>query len=200
VAGCLVVVGPWLARNWIVFHQPTAISTNEGGLLAGANCDAAYYSVQIGTWACFPRNDPAWGENESVISGHLRSRAFEYASDHAGRLPAVVGVRILRVWDLYKPRGSAHFEASIADRDIHAQQAAMVSLYLLAPFAVAGGIVLRRRGDPLRILIAPIVFVTLVAALTYGSTRFRVAAEPAIVVLAAVGAAAVWDRFRRRAA
>jgi 4-amino-4-deoxy-L-arabinose transferase-like glycosyltransferase len=200
LAGCLVVVGPWLARNWIVFHQPTAISTNEGGLLAGANCDAAYYSVLIGTWACFPRNDPAWGENESVISGHLRSRAFEYASDHAGRLPAVVGVRILRVWDLYKPRGSAHFEASIADRDLHAQQAAMVSLYLLAPFAVAGGIVLRRRGDPLRILVTPIVFVTLVAALTYGSTRFRVAAEPAIVVLATVGAAAVWDRFRRRPA
>jgi 4-amino-4-deoxy-L-arabinose transferase-like glycosyltransferase len=200
LAGCLVVVGPWLARNWIVFHQPTAISTNEGGLLAGANCHAAYYTFLIGTWACFPHNDPAWGENEAVISGHLRSRAFEYASDHADRLPAVVGVRILRVWDLYRPRGAARFEASIANRDLHAQQAAMVSLYLLAPFAVAGGIVLRRRGEPLRILIAPIVFVTLVGALTYGSTRFRVAAEPAIVVLAAVGMAALWDRHRPRGA
>jgi hypothetical protein len=38
--------------------------------------------------------------------------------------------------------------------------------------------------------------VTLVAALSYGSTRFRVAAEPAIVVLAAVGAAALWERSR----
>jgi 4-amino-4-deoxy-L-arabinose transferase-like glycosyltransferase len=196
LAGCLVVVGPWLARNWIVFDQPTAISTNEGGLLAGANCRGAYYTVLIGTWACLPRNDPAWGENEAVISGHLRNQAFEYASDHAGRVPAVVGVRILRVWDLWKPRESAHFEASIADRDIHAQRAAMLSLYLLVPFAVAGAVLLRRRGQPLRILLVPIVFVTLVAALSYGSTRFRVAAEPVIVVLASVAAAAIWDRLR----
>jgi 4-amino-4-deoxy-L-arabinose transferase-like glycosyltransferase len=197
-AGCLVVVTPWLVRNWIVFDQPTAISTNEGGLLAGANCHDAYYSPLIGTWACLPRNDPAWGENEAVISGHLRTRALDYASEHAGRVPAVVGVRILRVWDLWKPPDSAHFEASIADRDIQAQRAAMLSLYLLVPLAVYGAVVLRRRGQPLRILLVPIVFVTLVAALSYGSTRFRVAAEPAIVVLASVAAAALWDRLRHR--
>jgi 4-amino-4-deoxy-L-arabinose transferase-like glycosyltransferase len=200
VAGCLVAVGPWLVRNWITFDRPTAISTNEGGLLAGANCHAAYYGPLIGTWPCLPRNDPAWGENEAVISGHLRSRAFEYAGDHIGRVPAVVGVRVLRVWDLYKPRSSSHFEASIADRDIAAQRAAMVSLYLLVPFAVAGAAILRRRGDPLRILLVPLVFVTLVGALSYGSTRFRVAAEPALVVLAAGGIVALWDRRFKRPA
>jgi hypothetical protein len=198
VAGCLVVVAPWLARNWITFDQPTAISTNEGGLLAGANCPAAYYGDRIGAWSCFPVNDPAWGTNEAVISGHQRSRALEYASDHAGRVPAVVGVRVLRVWDLWKPRSTAAFEALIADRDVTAQRAAMLSLYVLVPFAIAGAVVLRRRGEPLRILVAPIVFVTLVAALSYGSTRFRVAAEPATVVLAAVGGAAAWDRLRAR--
>jgi 4-amino-4-deoxy-L-arabinose transferase-like glycosyltransferase len=196
VAGCFLVVTPWLARNWITFDRPTGISTNEGGLFAGANCRSAYYTPLIGTWACFPRNDPAWGENEAVISGHLRQRAFDYASDHAGRVPAVVGVRVLRVWDVWKPRSAAHLEASIADRHIRAQQAAMVSLYLLVPFAAGGAVVLRRRGEPLRILLIPIVFVTLVAALSYGSTRFRVAAEPAIVVLASVGLAAAWQRMR----
>jgi 4-amino-4-deoxy-L-arabinose transferase-like glycosyltransferase len=198
VAGCFVVVAPWLVRNWITFDQPTAISTNEGGLFAGANCDAAYYTDLIGTWACFPVNDPAWGTNEAVISGHLRSRAASYASDHAGRVPAVVAVRVLRVWDVWKPRSAAGLEASIADRDITAQRAAMVSLYLLVPFAVAGAVLLRRRGQPLRILLVPVVFVTVVAALTYGSTRFRVAAEPAIVVLASVGTAALWERLRAR--
>jgi 4-amino-4-deoxy-L-arabinose transferase-like glycosyltransferase len=196
VAGCFVVIAPWLARNWITFDQPTAISTNEGGLLAGANCHGAYYTELIGTWACFPKNDPAWGTNEAVISRHLRSRALDYASAHAGRVPAVVGVRVLRVWDVWKPRSSAVFEASIADRHVDAQRAAMVSLYLLAPFAAGGALVLRRRGEPLRVLIVPLVFVTLVAALSYGSTRFRVAAEPAIVVLASVGVASVW-RWRR---
>jgi hypothetical protein len=197
VAGCcFVILAPWLARNWITFNQPTAISTNEGGLLAGANCHAAYYTELIGTWACFPRNDPAWGTNEAVIAGHLRSRAFDYIGDHGGRVPAVVGVRVLRVWDVWKPRSAARFEASIADRHVDAQRAAMLSLYVLAPFAVAGAIVLRRRGEPLGILVAPLVFVTLVAALSYGSTRFRVAAEPSIVVLASLGIAAAWQRVR----
>jgi asparagine N-glycosylation enzyme membrane subunit Stt3 len=107
-----------------------------------------------------------------------------------------VGVRVLRVWDVWKPWQADDFEASIADRHLRAQQAAMISLYLLVPFALFGAVVLRRRHERLRILVAPIVFVTLVAALSYGSTRFRVAAEPAIVVLAAVGIATLWDRRR----
>jgi 4-amino-4-deoxy-L-arabinose transferase-like glycosyltransferase len=196
VACCFVVIAPWLARNWITFDQPTGISTNEGGLFAGANCHSAYYTPLIGTWACFPKNDPAWGENEAVISGHLRQQAFDYATDHAGRVPAVVGVRVLRVWDLWSPADASRLEASIADRHIDAQRAAMAALYVLIPFALAGAVVLRRRGEPLGILIAPIVFVILVAALSYGSTRFRVAAEPAIVVLASVGLAAAWQRVR----
>jgi 4-amino-4-deoxy-L-arabinose transferase-like glycosyltransferase len=196
VGCCFVAIAPWLGRNWITFDQPTSISTNEGGLLAGANCHGAYYTELIGTWACFPRNDPAWGQNEAVIAGHLRSRAFSYIGDHGRRVPAVVGVRVLRVWDVWKPRSAARFEASIADRHVDAQRAAMLSLYVLAPFAVAGAVVLRRRGEPLGILIAPLVFVTLVAALSYGSTRFRVAAEPSIVVLASLGMAAGWKRVR----
>src|SRR3954469_1193322 len=81
---CFLVIAPWLARNWITFDQPTAISTNEGGLLAGANCRGANYPDLVGTWACFPRSDPAWGTNEAVISGHLRRQALDYARDHAG--------------------------------------------------------------------------------------------------------------------
>jgi 4-amino-4-deoxy-L-arabinose transferase-like glycosyltransferase len=196
VAGALVVVAPWLVRNWATFDRPTGISTNEGGLFAGANCHSAYYTQLIGTWACFPVNDPSWGENEATISGHQRRRAFDYASDHAGRVPAVVGVRVLRVWDLWRPRKFALFESQIADRNLRAQQAAQIALYVLAPFAVFGALMLRRRGERLRILLAPLVFVTLVAALSYGSTRFRVAAEPAIVVLAAVGVVALRDRWR----
>src|SRR4051794_6283400 len=196
VGCCLVVIAPWLARNWITFNHPTGLSTNEGGLFAGANCNSAYYTPLIGTWACFPENDPAWGTNEAVISGHLRQRALDYATDHAGRVPAVVGVRVLRGWGLGVARRAARLEASIADRHIDAQRAAMISLYLLAPFAIAGAVVLRRRGEPLRILLAPIVFVIVVAALSYGSTRFRVAAEPSIVVLASLGIQAAWRRVR----
>ncbi|HEX8743150.1 MAG TPA: glycosyltransferase family 39 protein [Thermoleophilaceae bacterium] len=195
-AGFLAVVGPWLARNWITFDRPAAISTNEGGLIAGANCRSAYHTELIGTWACFPEADPAWGTNEALISSRLRRRGLDYAGDHAGRVPAVVGVRVMRVWDVWSPRRAAVLEAGLGDRHIRAQQASTAALYLLAPLAVVGGLVLRRRGQPLRVLAAPLLLVTIVAAATYGTTRFRAAAEVPIVVLASVGISGLWERRR----
>jgi 4-amino-4-deoxy-L-arabinose transferase-like glycosyltransferase len=195
LAGCLLVAGPWMARNWIVFDRPAAISTNEGGLLAGANCEAAYYSPLIGTWPCFPDPPPEWGTNEAEISSRFRSRALEYAGEHAGRVPAVVGVRVLRVWDVWDVSDAALLESQIADRHLRAQQAAVYALWALLPLAAAGAMLLRRSGRPLRILLATPVLVTATAALTYGSTRFRVAAEPALVVLAAVAIRAAAARM-----
>jgi hypothetical protein len=108
----------------------------------------------------------------------------------------VAGVRVMRVWDVWSPRRAAELESGLGDRHIRAQQASMLSLYLLAPLAVVGFVALRRRGRPLRILIAPIVLVTVVAAATYGSTRFRAAAEPPLVVLASVALTGAWERRR----
>ena len=185
-AGCAIVVVPWLARNWIVFDRPTGISTNEGGLLAGANCDRAYHGPFIGTWACFPHPRRAWGLNEAVISSKLRSRALDYASDHAGRVPAVASVRLLRTWDLWDPSDAVEFEARIADRHVGLSRWAQRLFYVALLLAAIGAFVLRRRGSPLRLLVALPVLVSVVSVLSYGSTRFRAAAEVAIVVLAAV--------------
>jgi hypothetical protein len=192
---CAVLVAPWLARNWIVFDRPAAISTNEGGLLAGANCGRAYHGPFIGTWACFPRPRPEWGLNEAVISGHLRSRALDYASGHAGRVPAVMGVRLLRTWELWDPGDVAEFEAQIADRNVPASRWAQRLFWVVALLAVAGAVVLRRRGSPLRLLAALPLLVSLVSVLSYGSTRFRAAAEVSLVILAAVALEAGGNRL-----
>jgi hypothetical protein len=185
--GTLVLVTPWIARNWITFDRP-ALSTNEGGLLAGANCHRAYYGRYIGTWPCF-RPEPALASNEAVAEARLRREAIDYARDHAGRLPAVVGVRMLRVWELYHPRDQAAIESVVSERNLRVQQAGVVALYLLAALAVYGFVRLRRRRVVLFPLVVPIVMVTLVSAVTYGSTRFRAAAEVPIVVLAAAAVA-----------
>ena len=50
---------------------------------------------------------------------------------------------------------------------------------------------LRRRRTVRWPLIVPMVIVTIASAVTYGQTRFRVPAEPSLVVLAAVGLAAL---------
>lgn len=192
----LVVVGPWLARNWSTFDRPTALSTNEGGLLAGANCPRAYYGRDIGGWPCF-FGDPAFASNEAVASARLRRRAFDYAGDHLGRLPVVVAVRVLRTWELYNPRDQAVLETKISERKLRVQQAGVASLYLLALLGIYGLVLLRRRRAVLFPLVVPLVLVTLVAALTYGTTRFRAAAEVPIVVLASVAITHLaWERRR----
>jgi hypothetical protein len=75
--------------------------------------------------------------------------------------------------------------------------ASLVTLALLVPFAVAGGLRLRRTGRPVVLLAAMPVMVTLVAAVFYGNPRFRVPADLALVVLAAV-AVDGWVRRARR--
>ena len=193
-----VVLAPWVVRNWAEFNRPL-LSTNSGSLVYGANCHAAYYSRLIGTWPCYPRLAVTPGRNEADVSSTLRSQGADYASDHAGRVPAVVAVRLLRTFDLWKPRSATELEAAIGDRDLPTLRAGVAVYYLLAPLAIAGGLILRRRGEPLGFLVAPVVLVAAVAILGYGTPRFRVPAEIPIVVLASVAIAAVVEARSQRA-
>jgi hypothetical protein len=187
LAAAALVLVPWIARNWITFDRPAAISTNEGGLLFGANCDEAYFGGEIGSWPCFPPEDPIGTTNEAAISAHLRGEALDYAGDHVERLPAVVAARVLRLWDLWGvPAGTAEFEAKNS-RHAGLQTAAAWSLYVLVPLAAAGAWLLRGARPRLAVLLVPVLMVTVVAALTYGSVRFRAAAEPSLLVLGALG-------------
>ena len=61
------------------------------------------------------------------------------------------------------------------------------SFWVMVPFAVYGGVSMRRRRVPLTPLVAQFVMVTVTAIVIYGLVRFRVPAEVALVVLAAVG-------------
>ena len=67
----------------------------------------------------------------------------------------------------------------------------MVFYYPLLAFAIGGVVVLRRRRTRQWPLLMPPLIVTLGTVLSYGQTRFRVPAEPSLVVLAAVGIAAL---------
>jgi hypothetical protein len=112
----------------------------------------------------------------------------------------VAGVRLLRTWELWDPSDQAKLEAVISDRNQRVESFAVWCFYALALLAIGGAVLLRRRGKPLRILLAPVALVSVVALLTYGSTRFRAAAEVPLVVLGAVAldAAASAALARRR--
>src|SRR4051794_371413 len=194
VAAFAVVLAPWSIRNALTFDAPVLISANADGVWAGANCEKTYYGPIVGSWdfPCYGRR-PAGDEAEQ--SRAYRRRGMAYMGDHVSRVPVVLAARVGRVWDLYRPDQNRVFAAS-EGRPARSEQLGVLVYWLLLPFAVAGTWLLRRRGHVLAILLAPAVMVTLTALLSYGSTRFRFAAEPSIVVLAAVAADALLRRWR----
>lgn len=193
VAAAVVVLAPWTIRNLATFEKPFLIATNGEAIWAGANCDRTYYTDQIGAWvlACYgPR--PAGDESEQAVV--YRHRGLRYLRHHEGRLPAVVAARLGRVWDVYQPWAQGTFFSGLEGRRPGATHVGLVAYWLLLPLALAGALLVRRDRW---ILLAPVVMVTLVAAATYGTTRFRMAAEPSIVLLAAVALQAAAGRVRR---
>jgi hypothetical protein len=199
VAGvaCALVLAPWLARTWIALDHPVLVSTNLGGLLAGANCDTTYSGPLLGQWdyGCLPRPVHA---NEALESARQRDLGLRYARDHAGRVPMVIAARVGRSFELFRPRQNARFERFFEGRDLRVSQAGTAVYYVLAAFALAGVLLLRRERGPWLVLLAPVALVAFTSVISYGFTRFRAGAEPAIVVLAAVGLAAAWERWRQR--
>ena len=139
----------------------------------------------IGAWACYPSLRASRRLGEVQLASRLTRTGLRYARRHAGRVPPVMGVRLLRTYDLWSPGRAISLEALIDDADRHVEQAAFVAFYLLAALAVVGAVLVRRAGAPLAILAVPVVLVCLASVLGYGTSRFRVPADVTIVVLAA---------------
>lgn len=210
-AGVVVVVGPWVARNTAVFGRPL-LSTNVGVTLAGANCEAAVTGARRGGFsaACgyvaagLVLRDPApagdrWDEGQ--IDRALVEIGASHAREHGVELPVVAAARIARAWGVYGLADNLTYEVG-EGRDPALQWTGQALQLALLPMAVAGAVVAarrRRRGD-LAVLLAGPVLVTVVAAAVYGSTRMRVAAEPALAILAAVAIVAAVRAWSARRA
>jgi 4-amino-4-deoxy-L-arabinose transferase-like glycosyltransferase len=192
LAACAVVLAPWTIRNWSAFDRFTLISHNDSTVLAGANCDQTYHGPDLGSWRfdCISSRKTL---NEGKQAATWRREGIDYARDHAGRLPAVVPVRVLRTWDLWQPRRQLDLAEGRAK---WAEGAGVIVYFLLMPLAILGAVLFwRRNRGAAAILLAPALLVTFSSAIGYGNPRFRHAFEISIVVLAAL---AVEWRLQRR--
>jgi 4-amino-4-deoxy-L-arabinose transferase-like glycosyltransferase len=212
----VAVLLPWTIRNVVRFHTFIPVSNNVSTLVDGANCDATYHGPQTGLWretfsqpgvgaaplpqaqACFEGFDiknPHFDESQAARD-HTRA-GLAYARGHVSTLPKVAAVRALRTWGAYAPRQQIDFE-SLEGRPRAWQLRGTVMYWILVPFAIAGAVLLRRRRRFLWPLAATVVTVTIVSAATYGQQRFRIAAEPAILVLGAVAFDTMSTAWRAR--
>lgn len=191
----VLVVLPWTAYNLSRFDEPVLLSTNDGLTLLGANCDPVYYGPATGFWNIGCGTAVTADGDQSVVSGERRDAAFDYLSHHQKRLPAVVVLRVARVWSVHAPGQMVWFNRG-EGRESAVSWAGFWSYLALLPLAVIGAVLLRRRRRLLWPLLSTAVIVTLTSALFYGIVRFRIPAEVAIVVLAAVTIDAAIDRVR----
>ena len=180
---CVVVLTPWSVRNWVTFDQPVLVSTNSGGAIGGANCEATYYGDELGSWSLPCVSVHSGNEAERLDAS--RRDGVRYARDHARRLPVVAAARVGRVWSLYGP-----FQVP-EGRSGRVNKLAVLLFFLLVPAAVWGALLLRRRGREVWLLLAPFVAVTLTALTSYGNVRFRESAEVSLVVLAGIALSSV---------
>jgi 4-amino-4-deoxy-L-arabinose transferase-like glycosyltransferase len=202
VLAAAVLIAPWVGYNLARFDEPTYLSTNDGIALLGSNCDSVYFGDGIGLTdlKCLgpnPRGD------QSVDSKIYRDRAFDYIRDHKKRAVLVPFARVGRTWSLFRPWDMVSYNKG-EGREGWVTTLGLVAYYPLLIAAVAGWVVMRRRRRRSWPLLVPVLIVTIASAATYGQTRFRVPAEPTLVVLAAVAIAAVaardWPARRKQPA
>lgn len=217
LAVLVLVLVPWTVRNFVAFDgQPVLMSNNSGSVAVGANCDAAYGGQFKGLWvtnvsldgndadaaragcfAGFPLGD---GLNEAEAAASLRSDGTEYLRDHTGELPGVMAARLGRTFGLYQFTQQRNFAAA-EGRNPQWDGRGTRGFQLLSLLAIAGLIissVRKTRTWERWLLVVPPLAVVVVVAFTYGNPRFRAAAEPAVVVLAALGAFDVAAALRSR--
>jgi 4-amino-4-deoxy-L-arabinose transferase-like glycosyltransferase len=174
-----VVLAPWTIRNWSAFDRPVLVATESGETLAGANCASTYGGELLGRWDvnCV---DLSGKGNEAQEAEEAGREGLRYAAEHAERVPVVLAVRLLRtggLWEpLQRPEGRAQWVVT----------AGVVMYALLVPLALYGLVVLRSRREPTWVVVAPLITVVVTTLVSYGSVRFRHAAELSLVVLAAV--------------
>jgi hypothetical protein len=196
--GAGLVVGPWVLYNLSRFDERTFVSTNDGIALAGSNCDPVYSGNAIGLTVLRPPciDLPHPPGDESVVAKIYRRRAIDYLQDHKRKVPAVVAARVGRTWSVFRPMDMLEFNRG-EGRERGVTAAGLAAYYPLLGLAIAGGFVLARRARRrLWVLVVPVIVSSIGVAVTYGQTRFRAAAEPTIVVLAAVALVTLWQHFR----
>lgn len=192
-AGTALVLAPWLLHNAARFEEPVLLTSGTGSVLLSGSCDEAFDGPLLGYYSasCLTDSADRWvvvaaTEDESVRDRRYRELAVEHLSAERRRVPLVAAARVGRIWEVYRFGDSIALDAQLERRGLWPSRAGFAWHWLFTPLAVAGLVVLRRRGRPISPFVGIAVAVTATAALSFAITRYRVPWDLCAVVLAAV--------------
>ncbi len=194
----IAVLVPWTIRNLDAFDKTVVLSNNSGSLIGGSNCGRVYGGSNTAGWdfECIVIVEKST-TNEVERAEIQREEGIRFAEDNIGRLAVVAPARVVRGWGIWDPTVLADVE-TLETRNRTMQLTAWpIELAILA-VAVAGSVVSVRRKVKVAPLFAVIGSASFVLAASWGNQRFRLAAEPALAVLAAIAISAAWAAISRR--
>jgi 4-amino-4-deoxy-L-arabinose transferase-like glycosyltransferase len=199
VVACIV---PWTVYNLGRFDEPVLLSTSLGSAMQIANCDSVYAGERMGYYdlACsfrVPRDPPDMDASERDLQ--LRDTALDHMRANLDRLPAVVLARYGRTWSLYRPGQQIDLDHEWSLTPNWVSWTQLFTFWVVAPAALAGGLLLRRRAIVIWPLLVPFAGVLVTNLAITGEPRYRSPAEVSLVILAAVALDAVGSRWRTRA-
>lgn len=191
----LAVIAPWTIYNSTRFEHLVLVSNNGDTALRGVSCDESYPGGALaGLWGLTCAVYDPKELDESVVGQGLRRDALEYIKNHLSAYPEAVLLREGRAWNLYLPFNTARYNEG-EGRPFGISVVGILEFYVLVALAVFGWFELKRRRISRIPLASQFVIAAVAIAGFGGMVRFRVPADVALVVLAAV---AIDGLFRRR--
>ncbi len=144
-----------------------------------------------------PGTDFAWFGDESTHEVAWRAVGRGEIDRHSKEMPKVVTLRVLRMWDLYRPAQNIDpFNVWVEGRGLWQSRLATYEYFPLLALSIGGLVILRRRRVPILPFLAIAASITITAAATFGITRYRVPVDVLLPVLAS--GAIVWIARRLR--
>lgn len=207
VAAALVfalTLSPWVLFNLSRFDSPVYLSTGFEITFASANCPLTYDGQFKAYWAIqcvldykdevnakYPNAD------RSQYMKELGKLATAYVKDHKTEFAKLAVLKIGRVVGLYRLSQQMILDTYPEGRDRYVVRLAWGTYFALLPFSIVGGYLLRDRKRKMLALLTTIGVVLVTCVITFGNTRYRITAEPALVMMASVGIVAAANGVKR---
>jgi 4-amino-4-deoxy-L-arabinose transferase-like glycosyltransferase len=211
-----LVIAPWALRNQAEFGRFAPLTTSNGFALAGTYNPTSRADTQNPAAWRSPVFVPAYaplflthGLDEGTIDATLRSRAVDFARQHPGYVAEATARNMLRLVEI-EPGSVIGFgnrpvnQRGIGSGDPVGERIglAIAALLALAGVATLAGVVAPAAGrrparGPIFFWLVPLISL-LATAPVAGLPRYRLPADPFLLVLAAIGLMALIGSARAR--
>ncbi len=186
--GALLVLTPWVVRNFVVFDRFIPLSSLAGSNLWSGNnplADGGFVYPNQQTWP--GENSPdreylGWASlGEADSSSRFAQEAIEWIANNPAQFLGLLPKKLLRLWS---PTMYGRQFSRYAPTNLVMLIAPPYVLFLITAFY---GILLARRFWPLSLpLYAAVVSCNLVALIYYGATRYSISMAPSLLIFAAL--------------